>query len=385
MKLIIQWLLLATFSLVTAGCHTVQKETSEITIGSVYNLTGVQRDLDVPSARGARAAIEVINRNGGILGKKVVLSIVDGESQPQIIAKKTEELIENNPPMPGIIGLSDTDMVLAAASVAAKHKRVFLTSGATSPLLPQQVPDYLFLACFGDNVQAAVGAEWAYSKMGARDVMILYNQDSTYSNLLQGYFHTRFAELGGRVVKTLPFTADFQGPLNIEPEKIDLVYLAATPDKVLTVLAALRKAGITAPVLGGDGLDIGTAWKERKEFRDVFFTTHAYLGSDNNNPRIVAFRKYFAEIFPDIEPDAFTALGFDSVFLLAKAIDIAGSVQPAAVQKALASIKGFQGITGTVSYQRGSKIPTKSVTIISVTQGKQSAVGEFTPVKIPES
>jgi branched-chain amino acid transport system substrate-binding protein len=99
---------------------------------------------------------------------------------------------------------------------------------------------------------------------------------------------------------------------------------------------------------------------------------------------MAAFRKSFAEIFPDIEPDAFTALGFDSASLFAKAIDIAGSVQPEAVRKALAGIKGFQGVTGTVSCHPDSKIPIKSVTIINVTQGKLSAVGEFTPAKIPE-
>jgi len=384
MKKIIQLLILATFSLVVVGCHAVPKDASEITIGAVYNLTGSQRDLDVPSAQGARAAVEAINRKGGILGKKIVLPIVDGESQPEIIARKTTGLLENNPLMPGIIGLSDTDMVLAAAPVAARHKRLFLTSGATSPLLPQQVPGYLFLACFGDNVQAAVGAEWAYSNMGAREVMILYNQDSTYSGLLQRYFHKRFEELGGRVVRTLALASGFQDSLKIEPEEIDMVYLAATPDEVLATLAALRKAGITAPVLGGDGLDLGAAWQAGKEFKDVFFTTHAYLGSDNNDPRIAAFRKSFAEIFPDVEPDAFTALGFDSVSLLAKAIDTAGSVQPEAVQKALAGIKGFQGVTGTVSYQGDSRIPIKSVTIINVAQGKQSVVGEFAPVKIPK-
>ncbi|MEZ4678407.1 MAG: hypothetical protein R2932_29740 [Caldilineaceae bacterium] len=47
------------------------------------------------------------------------------------------------------------------APAAAAAQRLFLTSGATSPQLPAQVPDYLYLACFGDNVQAAAAAEWA--------------------------------------------------------------------------------------------------------------------------------------------------------------------------------------------------------------------------------
>ena len=384
MKNIFYISILTIFCLATAGCFNLKKDASEITIGAVYNLTGSQTNLDEPSALGALTAVKMINKKGGILGRKVVLSIVDGESQPQIVAGKTAKMLQDNPLIPAIIGLSDTDMALAAAPVAARYKRVFLTSGATSPLLPKQVPGYLFLACFGDNVQAAVGAEWAYSKLGFRSVLILYNSNSTYTRLLQHYFHTRFEELGGRVLKTLPYTPAVLGSLAIQPVNIDMVYLSATPGEVLTALSVLRKAGISAPILGGDGLDIGAAWQKGKEYKDIFFTTHAYLGSDNHDPRIMAFRKSFAEVFPNTEPDAFTALGFDSVNLLAEAIDKAGTIQPEAVQTALANIKGFQGVTGTVSYRAGSKIPTKSVTIVNVTLGKQKAVGEYIPARTPK-
>jgi branched-chain amino acid transport system substrate-binding protein len=84
--------------------------------------------------------------------------VVDGETKPEIIAAKTRQLIADEREIAGLIGLSDTDMVLAAAKVSAERSLGFLTSGATSPLLPEQVPEYLFLACFGDNVQAAAGA-----------------------------------------------------------------------------------------------------------------------------------------------------------------------------------------------------------------------------------
>jgi branched-chain amino acid transport system substrate-binding protein len=383
MRIINRLLIFAALSLVLTACLYRANGTSEITIGAVYNLTGAQRDLDVPSAQGARAAVERINRQGGLWGGKVTLAVVDGQSQPQMVAEKTAELLEEHPSMPGIIGLSDTDMVLAAAPVTARHKRVFLASGATSPQLPQQVPDYLFLSCFGDNVQAAVGAEWAYTKLGARQVMILYNRSSTYTRLLQKYFRTRFDELGGRVVATLPYTPDDLRSLVIQPGRIDMVYLSATPDEVLTVLAEIRKAGISIPVLGGDGLDIGTAWQKGAEFKDVFFTTHAYLGRDNTNPRVKAFKEAFSKVYPTVEPDAFTALGFDAANLLIAAIEKAGSVQPAAVRKALANTKGFQGVTGTISYRPGSRIPEKSVTIINVSQGKQTIVGEYLPAKTP--
>ena len=39
---------------------------------------------------------------------------------------------------------------------------LLITAGATSPKIPSQVGAMLFLASFGDNVQAAAGAEYSF-------------------------------------------------------------------------------------------------------------------------------------------------------------------------------------------------------------------------------
>jgi branched-chain amino acid transport system substrate-binding protein len=356
---------------------------SPVVIGAMYNLTGGQRDLDIPSSRGAQLAVDETNKAGGVLGRQVNLVIVDGQTRPELIVSETARLFRQHPALAGLIGFSDTDMVLSAARIAAKNKRVFVTSGATSPKLPRQVPRYLFLACFGDNVQAAAGAEFAFKTLKARTAVVLYKQTSTYAKLLQGYFQARFKQLGGNVLMVRPFTdADIKAKVQGLP-KADLVYLAAQPDDVSVSVPALRGAGIVAPILGGDGLDIGDAWKQVAQADGIYFTTHAYLGSDNPNPRVRAFRALYAEANPGQEPDAFTALGYDTARLLMAAIEVAGSTQPHAVREALAATTGFEGVTGTISYPRGSRIPIKSVSIISVKQGRQVLAASVRPQQIP--
>ena len=56
--------------------------------------------------------------------------------------------------------------VLAAGPIIQAAGIPFITAGATSPKLPDQVGDMMFLACFGDNVQAAAGAEYAFKNFG---------------------------------------------------------------------------------------------------------------------------------------------------------------------------------------------------------------------------
>jgi branched-chain amino acid transport system substrate-binding protein len=354
-----------------------------VIIGAIYNLTGGQEDLDLPSSRGARLAVDEANKAGGVLGRPVKLILVDGQTKPKVIARETARLFRQEPAVSGLIGFADTDMVLAAAPIAAKNKRVFLTSGATSPLLPHDVPHYLYLACFGDNEQAAAGAEWAVKTLKARSAVVLYKQPSSYARLLHGYFETRFKQLGGKVLAVRAYTpATIKAAVKGLPPA-DLVYLAAQPDDVAAAIRALRRAGVAAPVLGGDGLDIGAAWKQVTPADKIYFTTHAYLGADNPDPRVQAFRAAYAKAYPEKEADAFSALGYDTARLLLAAIASAGSARPQAVRKALAATTAFAGVSGTISYRGGSRIPAKSVTIMSVMQGRQGFAASVLPEKIP--
>jgi branched-chain amino acid transport system substrate-binding protein len=356
-----------------------------IVLGAVYNLSGSQSDLDVPSLRGAQLAVAEVNQGGGVLERQIELVVVDGESNPTIVTSRTARFIEAHPSVSAILGLSDTDMVLAAAPVAARHGRVFLTSGATSPLLPGQVPDHLFLACFGDNVQASAAAEWAYRKKSARTVAILFDTSHSYTRLLQGYFRERFEELGGRVASLTGCTSGGLDAAVRQVAQADVVFLSLeAPEDIRAAIRQLRQAGVRAPIVGGDGFDAEDLWRESRDVQDVYFTTHAWLGSDNDDTRVVAFRKAYQQAYPDHEPDGFAALGYDAARLLLHAIERADSADPDAVREALAGIREFNGITGQLSYAAGSGIPRKSVSIIEVSGGELRLVEEVVPERIPE-
>jgi branched-chain amino acid transport system substrate-binding protein len=95
---------------------------------------------DLPS-KGSILAVEQLNARGGLLGRPVELIAVDGRSDPALIAEETRKLV-HVPGLSAITGLSDTTMVLAAAPIAEKARMVFPTSGATSPRVPIEFPNY---------------------------------------------------------------------------------------------------------------------------------------------------------------------------------------------------------------------------------------------------
>ena len=361
-----------------SNCKDGNTPNSTVKIGMFYNLSGNQAGLDLPSYRGAILAADQINQAGGALQ----LTLRDGMSQPDVLQQLAQKQFQDEPETAACIGLSDTDMLLAAAQVSADNKVPFLTSGATSPKLPSQVPEYLFLACFGDNVQAAAAAEFAYNQKNARSVAVVYDSAETYTSLLQGYFITRFEQLGGQVKSVQAYDRSDLSPVVNQLQGVDLVFLAAMPDEALPAVKLIRNAGFTMPIVGGDGFDSEATWSGQTAISEVFYTTHAYIKADNPDPKVQAFRAAFMDAY-NYEPDAFAALGYDTVNLLAQAIADAKSNDPAAILSALAAIKNFEGVTGTISYSNGSRIPLKSVTIIEVKAGTLNLAIQLLPDQVP--
>lgn len=359
--------------------------TTPIALGAIYNLTGGQAGLDVPSANGAHLAVSQANAAGGVLGRAVELLVLDGATDPAILASQTDQLLADRPDVSALFGLSDTDAVLAAAGACASLGRLFVTSGATSPHLPQQVPTVLYLACFGDNVQAAAAADYAYHHLGARSATIIYRREDTFTELLQGYFAEQFTSLGGNIAGRQSFTTVNEiGSAHPDISATDVVFLSAAPDDVIAAVSRLREAGLTAPIVGGDSFDLGDVWHETPGLGGVIFTTHALVDPANPNPAMADFITAYEQANPGHEASAFAALGYDTVRLILAAVEAAGSAEPDAVLAALPTLAPLPGLTGTIHYSGGSRIPTKDVTVMAVDRGEVTLAAQIRPTRVPQ-
>ena len=360
-----------------------------IKIGAIYNLTGAQASLDVPSANGAKLAVKEINDAGGVLGRPLEMALYDGKTDAATIGNAATQELESDKVV-AMLGFSDTDHVLAAAPIAAKSGVVFVTSGATSPKLPDQVPDYLYMACFGDNVQAAAGAEYGFNDLKAKTAYLLVDKGMEYTLLLGKFFKDRFTELGGKVVLEDTYqTGDKDYSAQITKLKAqgtmpDLVYIAAGPDDVGTVVKQFRDSGIDKPIMGGDGYDTPLLVQiAGKGAEKVYFTTHSLMDAQLGNDAVKKFMKDYEAEYKTPPENAFAGLGYDTVKLLADAITRAGSADPKAIREALATTKSLPGVTGAITFQPGSRIPQKGVTVILVKDGKFTLAAEVVPAKVP--
>jgi branched-chain amino acid transport system substrate-binding protein len=359
-----------------------------IKIGGGFALTGDESALDLPAANGAQLAAKEINAAGGVLGRQIELVVHDSQYKMDVTAQIAKQFVEQDKVI-AVIGFTDTDSVLASGPTIQSAGLPFITAGATSPKIPTQVGDKMFLACFGDNVQAAAGAEYGFKNFG-KSAYLLWDKGVEYTTLLGGYFKSRFTELGGTLAledqyddKATDFSAQI-AKIKALPQQPDFYYIAAMPYNVGPVVKQFRDAGLTGPIVGGDGYDtpdlVSVAGKAAE---NVFFSTHALIDASGGTDGIKKFiAAYKAEYGHDPE-NAFAALGYDTMYLMADAIKRAGSTDAAAIQKAIEETKNFPGITGAINFSPDSHVPQKGVTIIAIKDGKFTLGAEVVPEKVP--
>lgn len=360
---------------------------AELLIGCPYNLTGGLASIDNPARDGSMLAAKLLNAGAGVLGRPVKLVVDDGKTDLTANSNITKKMIEEDKVV-ALVGLTDTDYVRAAGTVAQQAKIPFLDVGGTAPII-EAIGDYIFMVPFGDNVQAAAGAEFANEK-GWKTCAVLFDKAMTYATLLGKYFKDRYTddELKGMVVKELEYQTgdtDFSSQMtdikNLDPAP-DFVYISSGPAEIGTIIKQARDAGIEQPIMGGDGYDTPDLVKLAGDrSRNVYFTTHQGIYGDS--PKGTEFATAYQTEYGKAPEAVYAALGFDGINLMADAINRAGATDGAKIKDALGATQGFQGATGTISYAPGSRIPQKSVALIEVKDGKFTLISIVVPKKVP--
>lgn len=354
-----------------------------IKVGGLYNVTGGMSSIDAPGLNGMKLAAKEINAADGVLGRPIEIVAIDGKSDQTTVTNAVSEMIEVHEVVV-IGGLNDSTFALAAGPIAQQAGIPFVTAGATLPTLPEQIGEYFFMVPFGDDAQAFAIADYAIDELGTKTAWMLVDQAYDFTTALAKFFKQRFTERGGEIVLEdtyqsgdTDFSAQIARLKALDPQP-DALFVSAIPNEAGITTKQIREAGLAQPILSGDGFDTPLIAEVAGDLADdVYYSTHASL--DNPAPKVQSFVEGYEEEYGRPPENAFAALGYDMMNLIADAIEQAGSAEPDAIRAALAQTEGFDAVTGTITYPEGQRKPVKSVTIIQVQDGEYSFAAEFVP------
>jgi branched-chain amino acid transport system substrate-binding protein len=352
-----------------------------IKIGALYNLTGGMSSIDAPSLNGAKLKAEMINKAGGLLGRQVEIIGVDTKTDQKAAAMGAKKVLGDD--IVAGIGYSDPSFVLPSAPLFQKKGIPFVTSGATLPTLPAMIGDCMFLCPFGDNIQAYAIADYAVKDLGAKKIAVWTDNSMDFTKTLAKFFMERAKKNGADIVLEDFFMSgdkDFSAQIaRLKAAGAEAVFVSAVPNEAGLSVKQIREAGLELPILSGDGFDteLVATVPGKKLAHGVYFTTHTFRGE--TRPEVLEFIAAYKAAY-GVEPEnAFAALGYDAVGLIADAITRAGSAKPADIRKALAETKNYPGVTGGITFAGNGGVPMKNVSIINVTDGEYAVKHVWDP------
>jgi len=345
----------------------------EILIGGNFELTGDIATYGTSSRDGIILAFEEINANGGVLGGKQLKFIVeDNKSSSTDAAIIAQKLIQNDKVV-ALLGPVTSTNVLAAAPIAVDNKIPLMTGTATNPAVTK-VGEYVFRASFIDPFQGTVMANFALENLEAKTAAIMIDSSNDYSKGLGEVFKTVFTQGGGEIVSEQFFVkddTDFNTILtSIKGKNPDVVFVPSYYGTVGPILdQAKNNVGFSEDVifLGADGWDSPELFDLAKDAANGFYFSNHY-SPDTDSPEVKNFTEAYKAKYNTV-PDALAALSYDAAYMLAAAIDNAGSAEPTAIRDALAAVE-ITGVSGKIKFDE-NRDPVKSAVIIKIEDQKQ--------------
>lgn len=377
------------FAGILAGCSTAEESATDtssnssggsseevIKIGANLELSGQVASYGSSIGQGAELAIKEINAAGGIDGKQIELVKVDNKSENSEATAAAIKLATQDKVV-AMIAPATSGNVLATAQIANDNKVPTVTASGTAPNVTENedgsINDYVFRTCFIDPFQGVVAANFATEELGAKNVAIYADNSSDYAKGLAASFKEQIEKNGGTVVAEEFYIAkdvDFKSTLtNLKAKDPEFVFIPGYYEEVGLIVKQARELGIEVPLMGADGWDspklVELAGAE--SLNNTYITNH-YSSQDPDETIqdfVAAFEAEYGEA-----PNAFHALGYDTAYFLADAIERAGSTDSEAIQKALEETKDLSLITGTFSIDEKHN-PVKSATVLEFVDGNQ--------------
>lgn len=388
------------------NADTVAKERT-IKIGVYESLSGKYREQGNEEKIGIELANEMYPE---VAGKKVELIYADNQSDMDVAETVIQELASQKPSV--ILGSYGETVTLVAGDTVKANNIPAISITSTNPLITVNNP-YYFCATFAEARQGDALAEFVYDAQKIETVAtVKVSGDDTatptvkrFSNRIKTLTENNDSVVGNFELEQN--STDYTKTLEeIKASGAKAVFLSVSPTIALEFLKQAEDAKVT------NVLFVGTkSWNDNKLLKYVQASTKlniAYATDFNAEIQDTEISKKFVEAYKakygeDAEPTEAMAIAFDSYLMAITAIDnayndtvskdmstvaeefntdaaVKGAIEDwentqetgiptgKAIREALSNLNGFEGVSGTVSYE-GTNEATKSVVINHINKG----------------
>lgn len=341
-------LLFGLIFLFVASCG--KKEEDVIKIGVVLELTGDGAELGQDAKRGIDLAIQMINDNGGINGKKLNVIYEDSQTEPKTAVAGLNKLISMGD-IKIVVGALFSSSTLAMAPVAERNKIILISPGSSSPKLTN-AGDYIFRIYPSDTYEGMLTANYL-NRIKVNNVAILYvNND--YGVGLRDEFEKYF---GGKILLSDSYAQgnrDFRQVLGkIKNSGTDWVYVPGYYNEIGYAMKQAKELNIKLRVISNIGAADNSLFTIGGDAVNGLLFTSPKLPLESDSIT-VSFRNNFMKNYKS-EPGFPALYSFDTILLLKEVFEINYN-DVEMIKKSLYGINDFKGVTGKISFDENGDV-----------------------------
>ena len=322
-----------------------------IKIGMCAPVTGPAAESGGYAVKGAKLALDAINKAGGILGKQAELIVEDDQTtNPGIVLAFSKLAAQSD--IVGFLGsIRSTQVHAMAPDVIKLGKPVMI--GGTDPNLTHMGNQWLFRCRPNDSYSGRVIAEYGVKTLGKKKWAVLHSTDA-FGTAGGKALTEALTKLGSTPVLDQGYANQSQDftpvVLAIKQSGADILGSYFTFENDLGIFGRqLRQFGVNIPWVGSPSITNVTALKLAGP---ALYNTYGVADyAEDSSDASKAFGKLYRDAVK-VAPDNQSSWTYDAIDVLAQGINKAGSTDPGKIREAILSIKKFPGAEGEYNFDQ---------------------------------
>lgn len=363
-----------TFAIAATGCGGSSSSTQGSSqsggtakIGVVSYLSGGGAAYGEAIRQGLELARDEINAKGKV---KIELVIEDSKGEKNEAINAANKLIHKDNVV-AIIGPTLSGEMFAVGPIASQAGVPIMGTSTTAEGITD-IGNTVFRNSLPESLAIPPAVKKAKEKFGLKKVAVMYSNNNDFA--VSGYktFEKAIKENGIEIVTTETFAdkdTDFSAQLTkIAALQPDAIMVAGLYQEAALILKKAREIGLNVPIVGNNGFNSPQLIKAAGPAAEgAVVASPWYPGKDDATVKnfIAAYKAKYNK-----EPDQFAAQAYDALYIIADALEKAGTTSDAKkLRDSLAAVKDFHGVTGKFAFD-ANRNPAMDVTVLIVKDGK---------------
>ncbi len=363
-----------------AGAASAQEMV--VKIGHVAPTSGAIAHLGKDNENGARMAIDDLNAKGVTIGgKKVKFELLaeDDGADPKQGAAAAQKLVDSK--VNGVVGHLNSGTSIPASKIYSDAGIPQISPSATNPKFTRQGFKTTFRVVADDVHLGGTLGKYAVKELHGKAIAVIDDR-TAYGQGVADEFEKGVKASGGKLVgheftndKATDFTAIIT---KLKAAKPDIVFFGGMDAVAGPMIRQMKQLGVEAKFMGGDGICSGELPKlAGGAMGDGQVVCAEAGGVDEKDAKAkksmddfkVKFKKKF-----NADVQIYAPYVYDAVMVMADAMVKAGSADPAKYLPVLAKTSGYQGVTGTISFDEKGDIKNGALTLFTYKGDKRDMI-----------